>query len=125
MPNMKSTQVFVSETELQVRSALRLMLADLHMQVVGEAADWAATLAQAPATHADMMLVHWGLLPEAAGPALAELRLACPGIRVVVLSGQTGARTAALKAGADAFISKGEAPDRVADQLRAAANGHD
>jgi len=30
---------------------------------------------------------------------------------------------AALSAGADAFISKGEVPDRVAERLRSAAEG--
>jgi DNA-binding NarL/FixJ family response regulator len=116
-------RVFVSESQGEVRSALRLMLVDLQMQVVGEAATWAATLALIAATHAQIMLVHWGLLPEAAGPALAALRVICPGLCIIVLSGQPWVRQAALKAGANAFISKGEAPDRVAQQLLAAARG--
>lgn len=41
---------------------------------------------------------------------------------VIVLISQLDARQqAALSAGADAFISKGEMPDRVAARLRAAA----
>jgi DNA-binding NarL/FixJ family response regulator len=117
-------QVFISERLYQVRSALRLMANDLHMQVVGEAADWAEALALAPATHADMLLVHWGLLPKAAESALTEFRAACPDIRIVVISGQPIARQAALQAGADVFISKAEAPDRFAEQLRAAGDGY-
>jgi DNA-binding NarL/FixJ family response regulator len=116
-------QVFITERLYQVRSALRLMVVDLHMQVVGEAADWAEALALAPKSHADMLLVHWGLLPEATGSALADFRRACPDMRVVVISGQPTARQAALTAGANAFISKAEAPDRFAEQLLAAANG--
>ena len=104
-----------------VRSALRLLLLDLQMQVVGEAEDWPTALAQAPATHPDMLVVHWGLLPVEAGAALAELRVACPVVRVVVLSGQLDVRQAALSARVDAFISIGEAPDRVAERLRATA----
>jgi DNA-binding NarL/FixJ family response regulator len=43
---------------------------------------------------------------------------------VIILIGHLDARQqAAQSAGADAFISKGEMPDRVADHLRAAA-GH-
>ena len=115
------TRVYLADNQLKVRSALRLLLLDLNMQVVGEAADWPIALAQAAVAHPDMLVVHWGLLPEGAGAALAELCRACPAVRIVVLSGQLGARQTALSAGADAFISKSDAPERVAELLRAAA----
>jgi len=95
--------------------------------VVGEAADWNTTLANAPATSLDMLLVDWDLLPSNRGiPSLAELRQACPGAIVVVLISYLGAREqAALSAGADAFISKGETAERVSERLQmAAANIH-
>ena len=93
------------------------------MDVVGEAADWVSTLAQAPATRLDMLLVDWDLLPVELGvQSLTELRKACPNAILVVLISHMDARhQAALSAGADAFISKGETPERVAERLRAAA----
>jgi DNA-binding NarL/FixJ family response regulator len=117
------TRVFVADAQLDERSALRLVLLDLNMEVVGEAADWPTTLAQAPSTGLDMLLVEWDLLPVDLGvQSLAELRLACPNAIVVVLISHLEARhQAALSAGADAFISKGEIPERVAERLRAAA----
>ena len=107
------------------RSALRLLLNDLKMEVVGEAADWSTTLAKAPTSRLDMLLVDWDLLPPDLGvKALAKLREACPKAIVVVLISHLDARAqAALSAGADAFISKGEAPERVADRLRAVVAG--
>ncbi|HLF26041.1 MAG TPA: response regulator [Anaerolineae bacterium] len=117
------TRVYLADAQPEVRSALRLLLLDLNMQVVGEAADWPIALAQASAARPDMLVVHWGLLLPEAGAALAELRVACPAVRVIVLSGQVGVRRAALASGADAFISTGEAPDRVAEHLRAVAGG--
>jgi DNA-binding NarL/FixJ family response regulator len=70
-----------------------------------------------------MLLVDWDLLPVDMGiKSLAVLRLACPNTIVVVLISHLDARhQAALSAGADAFISKGETPERVAERLRAAA----
>jgi DNA-binding NarL/FixJ family response regulator len=51
-----------------------------------------------------------------------ELRQACPHAIVVVLISHLDARDqAALSAGADAFISKGETADGVAKRLRLAA----
>ena len=117
------TRVYVADAQLDERSALRLLLLDLNMEVVGEAADWPTTLAQAPSTGLDMLLVEWDLLPVDLGvQSLAELRLACPNAILVVLISHLDARhQAALSAGADAFISKGEIPERVAERLRAAA----
>ena len=117
------TRVFVADAKPEERLALHLLLLDLKMEVVGEAADWSTTLANAPATRLDMLLVDWDLLPINLGvQALADLRVACPNAIVVVLISHLDARhQAALSAGADAFISKGETPERVAEHLRAVA----
>lgn len=114
------TRVYIADALPEERSALRLLLLDLQMEVVGEAADWATTLVKAPATRLDMLLVEWDLLPS--NLALAELRLACPNAIIVVLVSQLNIhQQAALSAGVDAFISKGETPERVAEHLRLAA----
>jgi len=130
-------RVYLADAQTEEHAALRLMLLHLDLQVEGEAADWPTALAQAPVTRPDIAVVDWDLvaygsgaaptssLPGSAGTsgqALAELRLACPTALVVVLISHLDARQqAALSAGADAFISKSEMPDRVAERLRAAA----
>lgn len=121
------TRVYVADALTEERSALRLMLLDLNMVVAGEAADWTTALAQAPASFIDMLLIDWGLLPRTSPTAaLQELRRACPAALVIVLISHLDARQqAALSSGADAFISKGETPERVAERLRSvAANVH-
>ena len=130
-------RVYLADAQTEERLALRLMLVDLELQVVGEAADWLTALAEAPVTRPDMVVVDWDLVAKGSGTAhsdsltgsegtsgqaLAELRLACPTALVIVLISHLDARQqAALSAGADAFISKSEMPDRVAERLRAAA----
>ena len=117
------TRVFLADSQPQVRSALRLLLQDLDMQVVGAAADWPTTLAQASGTQPDMLVVDWDMIP--ADGSLLDLRITCPAAVVIVLISHLDARQqAALSAGADSFISKGETPDRVAKRLRAAAESH-
>lgn len=122
-------RVYLADAQIEERSALRLMLLDLQLQVVGESADWITALAEAPATRPDIVVVDWDLVANGSGvahstnsgQALAELRLACPTAIVIVLISHLDARQqAALSAGADAFISKSEMPDRVAERLRAA-----
>ena len=116
------TRVYVADAKPEERSALRLLLLDLRMDVVGEAADWATTLAQAPLLRTEMLLIDWEMLPNGPTASLDGLRKACPAALVIVLISHLDARQqAALSAGADAFISKGETPERVAERLRAVA----
>lgn len=116
------TRVFVADAKPEELSALRLLILDLKMDVVGEAADWPTTLAQAPLSRTEMLLIDWDLLPDSPTAALDELRRACPAALVIVLISHLDARQqAALSSGADAFISKGETPERVAERLRSVA----
>ena len=117
------TRVFIADAKPEERSALRLLLLELKMEVAGEAADWTTALAQAPVSRTDMWLIDWDLLPRhAPTTALDGLRKACPAALVIVLISHLDARQqAVLSSGADAFISKGETPERVAERLRSVA----
>ena len=120
-------RVYIADAKPEERSALRLLLLDLKMEVVGEAADWTTTLSDAPATRLDLLLIDWNLLPRSIpNTALNQLRRLCPAALVIVLISHLDARQqAAILSGADVFISKGESPDRVAERLRSvAANIH-
>jgi len=116
-------RVFVADALLDERNALKVMLQDLSMDIVGEAADWPTTLSLAPATQLDLLVVDWDLLPLDLGvQALTILRQACTNAIIVVLISHLDARLqAALSAGADTFISKNETPGRIAERLRSAA----
>jgi len=116
------TRVYLADALTKERLALRLMVLDLKMEVAGEAADWPTALIQVPITQTDMLIVDWGLLPNTPAVALEELRRLCPNALVIVLISHLEARQqAAISAGADAFISKGETPERVAEHLRTMA----
>ena len=115
-------RVYVADSLPEERSALRLMVLDLKMEVVGEASDWPTTFNLAPLSKLNMLLVDWNMLPLDPNAELTALRAACPGPVVIVLISHLDARKqAALSSGADAFISKSETPDRVAERLQTAA----
>jgi DNA-binding NarL/FixJ family response regulator len=113
-------RVFIANTKTEERSALRFMMSSLKLEVVGDAADWQTTLAQAPATNFNLLLVDWDLLPANAAAGIPALRQACSNAISVVLTSYLDAHQQAAKsAGADAFVSKGEIPYRLADHLLA------
>ena len=115
-------RVYIADARLVERSALRLMLLDLNMEIAGEAGDWSTALAETPTSRTDMLMVDWELLPAVPSAALDELRRACPKALVIILISRLEVRQqAALSTGADVFISKGELPERVVERLRTAA----
>jgi DNA-binding NarL/FixJ family response regulator len=107
---------------LEERNAIRRLLKDLKMNVVGEAADWETTLKHASDARTDMLVVDWNLLPENQTLAIENLRNACPTTLAIVLVSHLETRQqAALSASADDFISKSEMPARIAEQLLSVA----
>lgn len=118
------TRVYLADAISEERSALRLMLIDLEMEIVGEGMNWSTTLAEAPSLRADLLVIDWELLPDSPIEAIRILRSSCPAALVIVLISHLDPRhQAALSAGADEFISKTELPERMASRLRDVAAG--
>ncbi len=113
-------RVLIADDQPQVCSALRLMLRqDPGLAVVAEAGDADQAVLLAATRQPDLVLLDWELRGQRDGSMLAELRAARPGLKVIALSGRPEARPAALAAGADLFVSKGDPPE----QLLGAVNG--
>jgi two-component system response regulator DesR len=107
-------RILIADDQARVRFALRVLLAQQPgLELAGEASQARELLAQAEPSMPELVLLDWELpgLREVGG--LAALRRATPGVRIVVLSGRVGARREALAAGADAFVSKGDPPEKV------------
>ena len=111
-------RVLLADDHTQVRWALRTVLGEAQeLTVVGEAAEAQSFLSQAQALKPDLILLDWELPGQPAGSLMASLSALDLDARVVVLSGRPEARKAALAAGADAFLSKADAPEQVLTTL--------
>jgi len=119
-------RVLIADDQPQVRSALRLLLKqEPGLTVVGEAGDGELALALAAEAQPDLVLLDWELPDQGPSGAsrtaqhrlLPALRERCPSLKVVALSGRPEARQAALDAGVDAFVSKGDPPERLLDAV--------
>jgi DNA-binding NarL/FixJ family response regulator len=117
-------RTILADSELTVRRALRLLLTqDLGIEVVGEV-DTLERLQRGVKQHQpDLLVVAWNLVAAQATATLAALRRSCPGLQIVVLGLRPESRAAALAAGADAFVSKVDAPDLVRRTLQASLGG--
>jgi len=104
----------VADDQAKVRSALRLLLEhQLGVELLGEAVDTTGLLDWAKAACPDLVLLDWELpgLPSAA--LLPLLHDRCPGLRLIALSSRPEVRQAAMDAGADAFVCKGDPPEQL------------
>jgi DNA-binding NarL/FixJ family response regulator len=112
-------RIYLADDQSIVRFALRTLLKrQSGIQVVGEAADSQTLLCQIEATCPDLLLLDWGLSGTATDDLMLILREEYPHLSVIVLSGRPEVRRVALSAGADAFVSKTDPPERLLNAIR-------
>jgi DNA-binding NarL/FixJ family response regulator len=117
--------VLLADGESNVRYGLRVLLEERSdIEVVGEAAEAGDLLAQLETACPDLVLLSWGLPGLAGADLLPALRDACDDLYVIVLSGRPEERQAILDAGADAFISKMESPERLLAAIASLAQSY-
>jgi DNA-binding NarL/FixJ family response regulator len=106
--------ILLADDEPIVRSALRLLLEeDPDLHVVGEASEAGELLERLQAICPDLLLLDWELPGQQASDLLLAVRRRCPSLSVIALSGRPEAYRVALEAGADAFVSKVDPPERL------------
>ena len=107
-------QVILADDQAKVRSALRLLLEHQpNVKILGEAVDTTGLLDWVTAMCPDLVLLDWELPGLPAAALLPLLHDHCPDLGVIALSSRPETRQAALEAGADAFASKGDPPERL------------
>jgi DNA-binding NarL/FixJ family response regulator len=122
-------RVLVADDHAAVRSALRRLLKEQPgFHVVGEVVSGTELLDQVAATQPDLVLLNWELRGLShtshltAGRVRRSLLNALHSLRshpkVIALSSRPELRHAALNAGADAFVSKRDPPERLLRTLR-------
>jgi DNA-binding NarL/FixJ family response regulator len=124
--------VLIADDQAQVRSALRLLLEQAStVAVAGEAGNAQELLTQVQVGHPDLVLLDWELPcaingeqgPQSPQALLSLLRQIHPALQVIALSGRPEAPPAALEAGADVFVSKGDPPERVLQAIQCCVRG--
>ena len=111
-------RVLLADDQASVRSALRLLLEqDSDVHTVAEVADANDLLEQIGRSCPDLVLLDWELPGSKKLELLPSLRTKCPQLFVIVLSSHPEVRQVALSAGADAFVSKGDTPERLLAML--------
>lgn len=122
MGGNRQTRILVADGDARVRFALRtlLQLERGHI-LIEESEDVVTVAARIRKFRPHLVLLDW----ELPGRPEAALLLALDGLDyhpgIVVLSTHPESEAAALAAGADAFVCKGDPPERLLDSFRTLA----
>lgn len=119
-------RILIADDHPVVRAGLRGLLDSVaDFQVVAEAADGLAAVAQAQAHQPDVALLDLRMPGLDGTGAAVQIRAACPGTQVLILSTYEADRDiqAALRAGARGYLLKDTPPDDLFRAIRAVAAG--
>ena len=91
--------------------------------VVGEVSSADQLPGKVEALKPDVVLLDWNLPELKAEKLITSLKLNLPKLSIIVLSGRPEFKTRACAAGADAFVSKADPPDRLINAIAAINSG--
>jgi DNA-binding NarL/FixJ family response regulator len=112
-------RVLLADDQLNVRSALRLLLEqETDFQVVGETADATGLLLAVAEKAPDLVLLDWelpGLPPE---QLVRLLQFERPYLKIIAMSSRPEVEQQVKETGVQTFLSKSESPERVMAVIR-------
>lgn len=107
-------KVLIADDQAELRSALKILLEQENETYLFEEADKLNSLLRIVESNApDLLLLDWELSGRSMANNITLLRQLGPNMKIIALSCQPEAFRAALEAGVDAFVSKGENPDKL------------
>ena len=119
MTDDSTLRLVVADADQRVRSALRILLQEEPgLIVVGESSDLPSLVAQVGELVPDLVLLDWELPGRPAAAILVAQTTIDHRPMVIVFSARSESEEAALAAGADAFVSKGDPPEALLTAFR-------
>jgi DNA-binding NarL/FixJ family response regulator len=114
----RKLRVLVADNDERVRSSLQLLLQQEPGLVIGQCSDLDGLLIQLKEFKPDLLLLDWELRGRPVTALLFAANRTEFRPKIIVLSGRPESEQAALAAGADAFVSKADPPERLLRTLR-------
>ncbi len=107
-------KVLIADDQADVLNALRFLLEQQERRfIIDEAEDADNLLAKVEKLQPELLLLDWELSNRDMADVVPVIKKLAPDIRIVAMSVRPEAESAALAAGADAFVSKGDNSDML------------
>ena len=107
-------RILLADAQPNVRYALHILLANRpELNLASDATDAYELISRLTADNPDMLILDWMLPGLAEAGSIAALRDIRPDLIIIALSGRPELGHTAINAGADAFVSKIDPPERL------------
>ena len=107
-------RLFIADARKELRLALQMLLnQEAGMHVTGIAVETKGLAAQIAASEPDVLLLDWHLPGMPIKELVVDIQALAPLLKIVVLSVNPEDESAAMNAGADAFVTKNSPPDQL------------
>jgi DNA-binding NarL/FixJ family response regulator len=111
-------RVYIAENNLCVRESLKMFLDQrLSFEVIGETDNLCGLSEAVALSEPDLLIIAWDFSGRLNGQIIQELRGRRPGMKIIAMSSKPGSKVAALRAGADAFVSKADPPEFMVEAI--------
>lgn len=111
-------RILLADDQAEVRLALRILLGQqVGLDIVDETGELGNLVIKAGECSPDLLLLDWELSNLKVSDIIPVLRRLYPGLRIIALSGRPEASSAAMASGVDAFVSKGENPEKLLEAI--------
>lgn len=111
-------EILLADDQRNVRYGLRTLLEQQPgMNIAGEAEGMSQLLVQVQDKKPDLLLLDWELSNIKISDIIPVLRRLSPGVKIIALSGRPESRRNATDAGVDAFVSKGDQPEKLLETI--------
>ena len=108
----QAIRIFIADNNLWVRESLGLLLEqNPNIKVVGKTDTVDGLMDAINQSAPDLLLIAWELSGGVDNRLILDLREKRLGMKIIALSSKQESKIAALRAGADAFVSKADPPD--------------
>lgn len=112
-------KILLADARPNIRYGLSVLLSEQPgLEIVGESDNLEDLLAQITTCRPDLVILSWDFPAMEVEKFLHEMRRTNPPLLVVALSAKPNLRQAAFQAGADAFICKGDPPEKLLASLK-------
>lgn len=112
-------RVLLADDQIEVRLALKILLGQENgLDVVDETGEMGNLFIKLKESQPDLVLIDWELSNLRVSDIIPVLRYLHPGLRIIAMSGRPEASDAAIAAGVDAFVSKGENSERLLEAIK-------
>lgn len=112
-------RILIADDQIEVRMALKILLGQENgLDIVDETGELGNLLIKTKECLPDLILIDWELSNMRVSDVIPVLRHLHPGLRIIAMSGRPEASEAAVSAGVDAFVSKGENSERLLEAIK-------